>query len=203
MWGCPLRAPKKENFCSSSEQPKRNKCRNSLGCRGGVYPRSLREAKCERAEALAGIWKQRRIGSYQVPMAKQGYCLYLPVEKALQHWGAGLFFFTLEDALLLCLPCQMTVNSMRTWLRITGSTGASFETSLLSVSAYLCKQCALNSAIICVTLMSLHLKCLLLLLCFPHVKFHTFAPLSFLSDLLLGLKKKKKKNCCAFSILTK
>lgn len=103
-----------QNLCSSSEQPKRNKCRNSLGWSGEVYPRSLREAKCETAEALAGTLKQRRIDSSQVPMAKLGYCLDLPVEQGCAALGYRTLFLSWKDAPLLCLPCKMTMNATGT-----------------------------------------------------------------------------------------
>lgn len=129
-----------QNFCSSSEQPKRNKCRNSLGWSGEVYPRSLREAKCETAEALAGTLKQSRRDSSQVPVAKLGYCLDLPVEQGCAALGYRTLFLSWKDAPLLCLPCKMTMNTMGTRLSSTASAGASLGASLLSASACLCTQ---------------------------------------------------------------
>lgn len=107
---------------SSYEQRKRKKCSNSLGWRSDVYPRSLREAKCETAEALAGPLKQQRIDSSQVPVAKLGYCLCIclwrgccghgdtPAFLRARLCGTGVLVspsLPWKDALLLWLPCKM------------------------------------------------------------------------------------------------
>lgn len=89
VWSHPHEALKH----SSYEHQKRNKCSNSLGWRGDVYPRSLREAKCETAEDSSqlpvAIWAiasasacREAATNVEIPLLAQEHD-----HVALRHWS--------------------------------------------------------------------------------------------------------------------